>query len=375
MRFTTLIFRNLLRRRMRTTLTVVGLAIGISAVVALLGIAWGFERSFMTIYKSKGIDLIVVRAGTSDRLTSNIEESLGERLKAVPGVKALAASLTDVVSFEQANLASVLAQGWEPGSMLFRGIRILSGRALRQDDKNAVMFGRVLAMNLQKKVGDPVDISGERFEVVGIYESDSIFENGGLLMPLKHLQWMMGRQGQVTAFVVSAEGAPEKAAIERLRDRIEKTLPKMAALPAHDFVQSDIQIRLAKAMAWATSVIAFILGSVGMLNTMVMAVFERTREIGVLRALGWRRKRVLTLIMGEALALGLAGACLGTGLGYVGVRALSVMPTARGFITSDLPPEVLLVGLGLGVGLSVLGGLYPAVRGASLEPTEALRYE
>jgi putative ABC transport system permease protein len=375
MRFSTLIFRNLVRRRTRTGLTVVGLAIGISAVVALLGIAWGFERSFMVIYESKGIDLIVVRAGTSDRLTSNIEQSLGTRLAAVPGVKALAASLTDVVSFEQANLASVLAQGWEPGSLLFRGIRILSGRALRPGDTRAVMFGRVLAMNLQKKVGDPVDISGEHFQVVGIYESDSIFENGGLLMPLGQLQWMMGRQGQVTAFVVAAEGAPDRGAIERLRDRIEKTLPKMAAVPAHDFVQSDIQIRLAKAMAWATSVIALILGSVGMLNTMVMAVFERTREIGVLRALGWRRKRVLTLIMGEALALGLAGSILGTALGYLGVRALSVMPTARGFITSDLPPEVLLVGLGLGVCLSILGGLYPALRGASLEPTEALRYE
>jgi putative ABC transport system permease protein len=179
----------------------------------------------------------------------------------------------------------------------------------------------------------------------------------------------------VTAFVVAADGAPDRRAIERLRDRIEKTLPKMAALPAHDFVQSDVQIRLSKAMAWATSVIALILGSVGMLNTMVMAVFERTREIGVLRALGWRRKRVLTLIMGEALALGLAGAVIGTVLGYLGVRALALMPTARGFISSDLPPEVLLVGLGLGVGLSVLGGFYPAVRGASLEPTEALRYE
>ncbi|MBV8611264.1 MAG: ABC transporter permease, partial [Singulisphaera sp.] len=75
MRFTTLIARNLLRRGVRTALTVVGLAIGIAAVVALLGIAWGFERSFLAINEAKGIDLIVVRAGVSDKLTSNLDEA------------------------------------------------------------------------------------------------------------------------------------------------------------------------------------------------------------------------------------------------------------------------------------------------------------
>jgi putative ABC transport system permease protein len=375
MRFTTIILRNLMRRRTRTALTVLGVSIGISAVVALLGIASGFERSFMVIYEAKGIDIVVVRAGVSERLTSNLDESLRDKIAKVPGVKDIAVTLTDAVSFEEANLATVLAQGWEPGSILFKGIRVLTGRMLTNDDKRAVLFGRVLAMNLQKKVGDEVDISGEKFNVVGIYESDSPFENGGLIMPLKELQWMMGRQGQVTGFVVAVEGAPDQAIIREVCDRIEKAIPKVAASPARDFVQGDVQIRLAKAMAWATTVIALILGSVGMLNTMVMAVFERTREIGVLRALGWRRKRVLTLILGEALGLGLLGAALGTVLGYLGVRALSVMPTARGFISSNLPTEVLGLGLVLGVCLSILGGLYPALRAAAMEPTEALRYE
>ncbi|HEV3168619.1 MAG TPA: ABC transporter permease [Isosphaeraceae bacterium] len=375
MRFTTIIVRNLVRRGVRTVLTVLGLAIGISAVVALIGIAWGFERSFLVIYETKGIDLIVVRAGVSERLTSNLDAKLGEQLKRVAGVKAIAATLTDVVSFEEANLASVLANGWEPGSILFRGIRVLKGRALQPGDDKAVMLGRVLALNLNKTAGDRLDIAGEPFQVVGIYESDSLFENGGLLVPLNVLQRMMGRQGQVTGFVVSAEGAPDRRAIEALKKRIESTLPKVAAVPARDFVEGDLQIRLANAMAWATSAVALVLGSVGMLNTMMMAVFERTREIGVLRALGWRRRRVLTLILGEALALGVAGAALGSALGYLGVMAIAATPTARGFITSDLPPSVIAVGFALGLTLSLLGGLYPALRGASLEPTEALRYE
>ncbi len=96
----------------------------------------------------------------------------------------------------------------------------------------------------------------------------------------------------------------------------------MAAVPARDYVQGDLQIRLTKTMAWATTAVALILGSIGLLNTMVMAVFERTGEVGLLRALGWRRRRVLTLILGEAMVLGLLGALVGTALAYLGVRAL-----------------------------------------------------
>jgi putative ABC transport system permease protein len=374
MRFSALIARNLLRRGVRTALTVIGLGVGVAAVVALLGISWGFERSFMTIYESKGIDLVVVKAGVGDRLTSNLDAGLGARIRAVPGVKDAVGSLMDVVSFEDANLVSVLVNGWEPGTLLFRGIRVLEGRALAPGDTRAAMLGRVLALNLKKKAGDQVNISGEPFRVAGVYESDSLFENGGLIVPLAELQRMMGREGDVSGFVVAAS-SPDLREIQATARRIEAAVPGEAAVPARDFVKGDNQIRLVKAMSWATSVIAMILGSVGVLNTMMMTVFERTREIGVLRALGWRRSRVLNLVLGEASALGLAGAVLGSALGFAGVKAFAQTPMASIFITADLPPAVLLVGLLLGLGLSVAGGLYPALRAAALDPSEALRHE
>jgi putative ABC transport system permease protein len=106
-----------------------------------------------------------------------------------------------------------------------------------------------------------------------------------------------------------------------------------------------------------------------------MSIFERTREIGLLRAVGWRRRRVLALVLGEAMVIAMAGTAIGGALAALGLRALMLSPTARGFIEPNIPPEVLGVALIMGLGLSLLGGLYPAARAAALDPTEALRHE
>lgn len=374
MRFATLILRNLLERRARSALTVLGLAVALSAVVILTGVSANFRRSFLAMYRAKGVDLIVVRAGISNQLSSTLDQDLVARFRGTEGVAAAAASLMDTVSFDEAGLAAVLANGWEVGTILFDSLRVLDGRALRPGEPDAVMLGRVLALNLGKRVGDPVDILGRPFRVVGVFESDSLFENGGLVMPLPTLQEMMGRQGQVTGFVLRADRR-DGAAVAALRRRVEADFPGVAALTAADYVAGDAQLNLARGMALATALVAVVVGSLGMLNTMMMAVLERTREIGALRALGWRRRRIIRMILAESVVLGAVGTLLGLALGALGTFAVTRLPTARGFIAPLPPADAFAVGGALGLLLSAVGGLYPASRAASLEPTAALRHD
>ncbi len=157
--------------------------------------------------------------------------------------------------------------------------------------------------------------------------------------------------------------------------RIEARFDDLVATTAADFVEQQEMLAYVDAFTWAVSLIAIIIGGVGGMNTMLMSVFERTREFGVLRAVGWRPRRVLGMVLGESLILSLLGGAVGTGLGIGGVWLVKNMPFGGMVLPQLIYPGRLLQGMLVALGLGGFGGLYPAWRAAQLLPAEAMRYE
>lgn len=386
MKFIQFISKNVLRRKVRSTLTGIGVAVAISAVVALLGVANGFQESSRELLTGRGVDLVVKRVGSGDFDTTRLNDSIGAQLAEVPGVGQVTPVLDDVVKLNDSPLGVPL-EGLPPDSPTLKEFqnRIVrgEGRDLEPSDHGSVIIGTILARNLGKKPGDTIDIESTKFKIVGIYQGSSMLENRGAIAHLAELQALMDRAHQVSEFQIilqpgvagnTAEVDRIKAAIADLRGPDGKPY-HLGAMTTEQYVDNDNGIKLASAMAWMTSSIALVIGAIGMLNTMIMSVLERTQEIGILRAIGWRKTRVMRMILGESFALSLGGAVAGTALAVLLTRLVARLPAAEGLVRPDISIRVIVIGFLLSLLLGLIGGAYPAIRGASLAPTEALRYE
>jgi putative ABC transport system permease protein len=372
-----LIWKNLIRRPVRSGLTIFAVAISIGCVVALVGISTGFKRTFSGLYEAKNLDMIVVRSGQGQRLASTLDQGLAEKFRGVPGIKLVFPGLVDVISFEDQGIYGAVAQGLIMDPRTAASFRVTEGRTLTQEDGKVLLLGSILARNLGKQLHDKVEIfEGEFFEVVGIFDNSNVFENGSMILPLAEMQRMLDRPNQVTGFSIVVDPefrAPEK--MQEIRQAVEAVAPSLSAMPIREHVDTVTEIRAASAMAWLTSVLALVVGTAGVLNTMLMSVMERTKEIGVFRAIGWSSRQVVRMVLTEALLLSLIGAVIGTLGALVIVRILTLLPAVGGFVDGYVPPYVIAQGMVIAVLIGLLGGSLAAMNAARMLPTEALRHD
>jgi putative ABC transport system permease protein len=237
-------------------------------------------------------------------------------------------------------------------------------------------LGEKLAIALDKHVGDKVSLfDSGKYTVVGIIRSSNPYENGMLVMLLPDLQEVMHREGQTSGFAVITDHPNDQAETQRVCKAIEALGPGILAQDAMESVKKTTEIRFIGAMSWLTSAIAIIIGVVGVLNTMIMSVAERTREIGILRAIGWKKLRIVRMIIVESVVLSFCGGVVGA-VSAIGVtNLLGRLPAVSGLINTEIEGGVILFGVCSALFIGIVGAIYPAYRGARLLPTEALRHE
>jgi putative ABC transport system permease protein len=269
----------------------------------------------------------------------------------------------------------VLVQGHEPESSALKPVRIIQGRPLKPDDAAGVIIGSVLAGNIGKKAGEKIKLYEEEFDIVGIYESYNVFESSSIIMPISVLQRLMDRKGLVNGFSLVLRKPFSQEDLQRISKQIEAMQEGLSAMAAREHVDTIMEIRMTRAMAWLTSAVALVIGTVGIMNTMIMSVYERTHEIGVLRALGWRKTRIVRMIVIESVVLSIVGAVVGTLAAIVMVRVLTNLPNVQGLIAGRVDPEVVAQGFIVALTVGLLGGILPAIRATRMAPTTALRHE
>jgi ABC-type antimicrobial peptide transport system permease subunit len=360
--------RNLWRRCTRTALTVLGIGVGIAAIVALSGIAEGFIETFTTLAMGSKADLMALEADASDMGYSTIDERVGARLSTLFDVEAVSGIGFAFDSLEK--MPMLLIMGYHPREYAIRHFKIVEGQPLIAHRQ--IIVGRQTAEVMGLEVGDTLRLLDSAFRVVGIYETGVAFEDNGVVVSLRDAQKLAGRPHQVSLYAIKLRDSKRA---EELRAYLDANFPEIDVSLTSEFAENIPDMQTTKEWVEQISFLAVIIGGVGMLNTMLMSVLERTREIGMLRALGWRRRQVLRMILQEALALGAVGGACGILLGVGLSWGLTQIPGMGGMLNPSYSPELFAQALAVALVAGALGGLYPAWRATRMQPVEALRYE
>lgn len=381
---TLLALRNLGARKARSVLTLIGIAIGMTAVVALISLSLGAQRAIERQFAKLGTDVILVvpAGGLGEPKPAKLDLSI---FKNIAGVRSVGAVRREILSVKSASTSGFLTvvgiQSPDEGK-LFGGLELAQGRLfLSQEDE--VVLGDGVTRDLKVSLSDSITIQNRAFRVVGFLKpTRNDQDDHALYISLDKLEQFVDEKGLISVVFVRAAPSVDPTA---LAQEIQKTLRE--SVTEREFIVqsskqlSDLVSGVLLVLRWTLGAIAgisLLVGGIGLTNTMLMAILERTHEIGILRAIGAGREHIIMLFLLESSLLGLLGGL--TGLLVGGAIAQSVAMAAQQFLRTDLFnvafDGTLIVGsLGFSVVLGAIAGLWPAWRAAQLSPIEALRYE
>lgn len=359
--------QNLWQRTSRTLLTLGAIGITVGGIMALEATVRGTLDMISGL--SSDAEVMIRQAGIADTGYSTIDQRVGSKIAGIEGVQSVSGLIFSATMIPETN-SFFIFRGLAPNEYSLQQENVVEGESLTSNHQ--ILLGRMMADAMNKGIGDTVELTGSRFRVVGIIDSDTTWMEMGGIITLRDAQTMMGKSRKVSLYMVKVEN-PSKAA--DIVDQINTTFPEVHASLTGEFAQEMPDMQSMDVMMGAISFLAIIVGGMGVMNTMLMTVLERTREIGVLRALGWRSRRILALILQEAVWLGLLGGLCGILIAFGLGTLLGSIPMMGEALSLKWELDIFVRAIALALFLGVLGGFYPAFRATRLQPVEALRYE
>jgi putative ABC transport system permease protein len=387
------LLRELSRRRLRTTLTVLGITIGIWALVVFSSMANkinGFVDSGSDYFVGK-ILVSDASAGGIGLGTVPLDLAVADEIRAMPGVAAVDAQVqvpyddAGAPGFGMPKIIVGRVAGADEG-LDQSSTDLAEGRLLSAADEASrlTVLGSDLARELGARPGDRLDLRGVSFEVVGVLQPTLSAPDTTALVPLaaaqdlfieslpRALQAALDPRSLATQLVVYPTAGEDEAVV----DGIANLPTKLATMTSADFDQQVGSTTLIfNAIIVGVALISLVVGGLSVINTMAMSVTERTREIGIKRAIGGSRRRIIRDLVAEAGLIGLIGGLLGLALGAIVVLVANEAGRASGTILFDLTVGTAAFAVGFSTVLGMVAGIVPAWSAARLDPVQAIRYQ
>ena len=392
--------------KLRSALTMLGIVIGVAAVIALVAAGAGAQAQIVSQFESLGSNLLTVSAGggfsfTARGFQQNTDSLTNTDAAAIEGLATSIIAVapeygTNGTAVFMGNSTSTSITGVTSEYAEVRNYQVVQGRFISQEDNDnlaaVVVLGQSVVEDLFgnttiNPIGQTVRINRQNYQVVGILaekgQSGFTNQDDQILMPLRTAQLKLGGAGNqdLRSINLQVRSADEMAFAQAEVTAILRTLHGLQTGQSDDFSiqnQADILSTVEEstgtftALLGSIAAISLLVGGIGIMNIMMVSVTERTREVGLRKAVGAKRSDILIQFLTEAIVLSILGGLIGVGLGIGGAQAIAPMiGSAQALVT----PESIIMALAVSLGIGIFFGLYPANRAARLNPIDALRYE
>jgi putative ABC transport system permease protein len=365
--------KNLRRRKLRTILAVLGISLGVMLITSLLTVMDGLEGSITESLRLLSGNLIIQQEGAVDPIFSIVNASLVDALRSNEDI---------LVVSPEIYAARTLEGGLGPRFITLIGVTadyreivsadyIQEGAYFNETDRHKILLGSKLRDRLGLTVGDDFLLNGNNFTVVGVFETHTMADAIIALVPLEDARGLRNLTEDQVSVIEIRPMDPHKAA--EIASYVEASFEGYEVVFPEDLVGEATEILSnLRNTIWLVSGIAVFIGGIGIANAMLMSVIERTPEIGLLKATGWRNRDVAYSVLIEALGIGIIGCLAGLGLGLAASQTAQNMIPA---LTFSLSSTTMAESFAFGVGLSLASGAYPALKASRMAPMAAIRGE
>jgi putative ABC transport system permease protein len=397
-----LAFGNLRKRKLRSWLTILGIFIGIASIVAFISLGQGLQNYINEQFQQMGSNIVMVM-GKAGPVVSPIasyvsakpitweDVDLIEKISGVDIASPLIMLPADVTYGKKKQ--SLFVYGMEPGDIdsLFgelSSFKITDGRQLKESDRYEATIGAKFGDYFDKEisVGNKIDILGQKFTIVGIFKPiGNPQDDGALYIPNRAMKELSPRPDIVSIIYIKTKGTDPEIVAEKIKDRMRKDRNEKEGEESFSVSTSQQLIEMFNSILSVVSAvfigiasISLLVGGIGIMNTMYTAVLERTREIGIMKAVGAKNSDVLLIFLIESGMLGLVGGIMGLAIG-MGISKLVEFGIVKfyGIILLKITfnPILMISVLWFSFVIGAISGVMPAIQASRLKPVDALRHD